>query len=173
MILTLYQDLKARILAQVPECKTVALWNNQINNHIGTDNRENPWRWPAVFIEFSDIDWDDIGEGVQQSDVEITLHQAYKTLKDEDPDLFQFVCKVHVAVNGYTEPEFTALNRLEETQDVNHDNVIDWQTVYKTKVLDGTGYRHNDSSEATINTLTINVDLDVDNHVIGTGDGIP
>lgn len=169
MIKNLFEDLKAQILAEAPTCKTVRLWNNQLNN----EARESSFLWPAVFIEFSDIDWEDTHEGVQEGDVEVTLHQVYKTLKDEDLALFDYVCEVHAAVQGFDGEHFTALGRTEGKQDTNHDGAIDWQTKYDTRVSDGGGYRHNTSPVATITSLVVNADLDVDNEVIGVGDGIP
>ena len=161
-----YTTLKAQI-ETVTEVKTVRLYNNQI----AKQSEESAWAYPAVFIEFTDIDWETTQAANQQGTLNIRLYQAFESYQDEDTDLFTILEKIFKAVHGFQGASFSALQRTSDTQDTDHDQIIIWKTDFITDLVDCGATVQKDLVSATVTSIDILKDLDIDNYVIRTGDG--
>ena len=159
-----YTDLKTQI-ETVTEVKTVRLFNDQFNQH----STESAWAYPAVFIEFLDITWETTQLANQQGSVTVRLHQGFESYQDEDTDILDTLELINKAVHGYQGASFTALQRTNDDQDTNHDQVIIWRTDYITDLVDCSATVKKDLVEAEITDIEINKDLIIDNYVIRTG----
>ena len=65
----LYLDIKARILDQVTDLKDVRLFNNQFlrsNNDTTDNNTEQAFLYPCCFIEFTDIEYKQQLQNIQE-----------------------------------------------------------------------------------------------------------
>jgi hypothetical protein len=85
----LYEFIKAKINADLPEYKTVRMWRNQFNrsNREGTDGRsENAFRYPACFIEFTTVDYDNQAIGYSNVDLIVRFHFGFEDYKLEKLD---------------------------------------------------------------------------------------
>jgi len=127
--LALYTSLKADLLT-VTGVKHVALWNNQLER----ENVENPFQYPAVFIEFGQQEYKDLGKGasVQQYSLPVILHICFENYKDTDEDVLTLVDAVWQKVHKNQYGEFGELLRRSEKMDSDHPNVQDYIQEYTT-----------------------------------------
>lgn len=136
--------IKARIVARNTSIKTFELFNNQLDP--ANMKKENPVKYPAVFIEFESIDWKQQGRGIQIGNARVKFHVADETYstnisssniaESNDVDFLDLIAGLHVSLNGFDGETFTPLSRVSEIQDVNHDQIRVWQTVYSTQFTD-------------------------------------
>ena len=165
----LFVDLKARILAMAPEIKTVKRWNNQIEPE--NDDREDPIEYPAVYIAFSRIIWEQYQVGIQKGDIVVTIHTVPEKYNTEDEEFYDTLESVHLAVQNYEEEYFIPLIRLEDREDDDHDIRIDYQTDYTSLITDCSTIKTKDLVE-TSPDLVLDIELDIDQKDIRTGDGV-
>lgn len=163
----LYTDIKARLESELNDnVKRIALWNNQLNN----EAQEEPFRFPALFIEFTDIQYRSEGHGIQKLDLEFAIHCTFSQLR-EDLDLLDLVDNVAYALHGHAFSYSTNIRRLSEVQDADHDRVIDWIINFATTVTVDENARVQRLTETTPTLLEVTGALDIDNNVIRSGDG--
>ncbi|MGV7234651.1 MAG: hypothetical protein ACQ9ET_00190 [Nitrosomonadaceae bacterium] len=168
-IKTLYTTLKTQIETEVTAIKTVKLFNSQFDN----DDKEEAFAYPAVMIEFQDINWDNNLGGLNLAEFTLTFHIAQESYtKEDDVDYLDLVNDVYVALQLFDAADFTPLARIADRQDTNHDMCIVWQMDFRTKLTDcSADPRLKQVESAGPHALTINADLDIDNDTIRTGDG--
>ena len=168
--LMFFDSVYAKLDECCPEIKTVQLYNSQPDN---TDKEEAKF-YPAVYLEMSDIDWVTKGLGIQQGEITMTVYVVTENYKTDDRQFLNVVDKVFACLNGLQSCSFTALERISERQDVNHDQLSIWEIDFRSTIYDS---QDNSMTELTATTidpktgLVINVDLDIDDDVIRTGDG--
>lgn len=183
----LFDAVKARI-ETVTDIKIVALYNSQFDNEL----KERPKTYPVAYIEFSNIEWGKLnakaasGTGyekyshTQNGMITLTIHIGfvkYEHETDSFPIIMPIVEKVHNVLSAYEGEQFTNLQRVSEIQDINHDNVIDWQINYETEVLEAGVDETTEAGGATIvekaggtTDVILNTDLDIDSDIIRTGE---
>jgi phage gp37-like protein len=191
VIADVYNGLVTR-LSSVTGVNTVELFNSQYDN----EQRERVTKYPAVYIEFSNISWQmsshmvarnikktvDIGNLTQQQkgNMEITIHLAYKSLKNESDSFAEIDAirhNIYKSLSNYMiTTETTGLQRQSDIQDPNHDGVVVWKTIYtlsvEEKAWNDTGIvEANAETETPPITLDLDIELDIDNSKIRTGDG--
>jgi len=149
-----YTTLKTQI-ETVTEVKTVRLWNDQFNQH----SEENAWAYPAVFIEFLDMTWETTQLANQQGAITVRLHQGFESYKTEDLDVLDILGKIFKAVHGYQGASFSALQRTNDDQDVNHNQVIVWRTDYVTDLVDCSATVKKDLTSHTVTAIEILRDI--------------
>lgn len=139
--LDFYDIIKARILEKVPAVKTLRLFNNQFEN----EEKENAFAYPAVFVQFLNLNWIAKPQGLQEADAVIRLHVGFHSLETEEREIFTLIEDIHKAVQSLSTAElFGDLNRVNEEQDIDHGNVIVWLADYSTLLTDVSGYRSKD-----------------------------
>jgi len=141
-LLTIYNDIREAVEAIVDENGEKVfhhfdIWNSQPQN----ENVETPLNYPAVFIEFADIQWGQLQDaGGHKTDITeeqkgelslIKLHIVHSSLQGADisfTELHPKNIQVYFAVQAI-EPteEHSRILRKSEAQDPNHDRVQDWQ----------------------------------------------
>ena len=67
----LFKTIAAQIAAKMPEVKQIEIYNGQYDN---PDAEANPIFPPAMFIEFGDVQWENLGQLVQQAIVPLRIH---------------------------------------------------------------------------------------------------
>lgn len=185
--LEMFNDIVTEI-NKISEIETIRLWNNQFD----TISTERAFNFPAVFIEFSEIPWttsnlkpsrlgpqgdttkEQKGEGAL-----ITIHIGFSRLEDETisfPIIDPIIDKIYFAIQGLKRNErYTSLLRVSETQDTDHERVIDWQMAFSTMLFQ-CGELDTTLTEIPGGTLELELDTDLDIEVatqkgIRTGDG--
>lgn len=156
--LTIYNDIKARIEAQVAEILTVKKWNNQFDN----EGTENPVTYPVAYIGFSNMEWTPAAartsglntlQQQQGGSMIITIYLGFDHLEDEVdswPIYEPIIQKVWACLQGWsgTSIEYGALQRIAEREDNNHNQVIVWEIDFSVGVNDC----------ATVDTTLVEVD---------------
>jgi hypothetical protein len=71
MDIFLFKQISGQIAAKVPEIRQIELFAGQYND---ADNEAGLVFPPAVFIEFGEINWEDIGEYVQMGALPVRIH---------------------------------------------------------------------------------------------------
>lgn len=182
--LVLFNAIVAKIQADVKEVKTIKLWNSQLDN----EPTEKAFNFPGLFVEFGEILWTThlnpprIGsegniQSEQKSDPSIViLHCAFSHLENETisfPKIDPILEKIFFAMQGLADPCFTPLKREGERQDTDHNRVIDWQMDFSTSFIQA-GEPDPDLEQIDAGTLEIDIttDLDIDNPIIRSGDGV-
>lgn len=145
--LTIYNDIAARLTAQVPAIKTIRKWNNQFSS----EGVENAFAYPACFIGFSNMAYNrasvgafnvNIGVPEQKGTYTITIYLGFEKYQNETEAfaLYEPILQdVWAALQGYTATgatEYGPLQRLAEREDNNHNNVIVWEIDFETGVTD-------------------------------------
>jgi len=168
--LTFFNEVYAKLESCLPQIKTVELYNSQPDN---TDKEEAKF-YPAVYLEMSDIDWVTKGLGIQQGEISLTVYVVTENYKTDDRTFLTTVDEVYSCLNGLQSCSFTALERVSERQDTDHDQLSIWEIDFRSTLYDS---QDNSMSEMTVTTidpktgLVVGVDLDIDNDTIRTGDG--
>lgn len=140
----LIEKILARIAAELPEFKTVDLYNEQFDN--ADEGIDNPVRFPALFVSFPEgATYTDSTAGVQQSDdvvvrfyigQQMTKQRVGKTVL-EVMDLKQ---KVYSKFQGYAEPFIKTFSRIYEEPDESRTNYYVFIQDYKAGVIDSSKY---------------------------------
>lgn len=163
VIKELYSALIVQINTDAPEIKTVRLWNSQLDN----DTTEEAIAFPAVFVDFSSIVWTGKQKQGQQGAFEITFHIVMERYQTEALDTFDRIQEVYLALQG-----FCGLQRITEVQDTNHDMCIDWMMTFSAVFDDTTANPDVGKTTTTLTDVEFQTDLDIDDLVIRTGDGV-
>jgi hypothetical protein len=163
MQLSIYNDLKQRI-STLAALKYVALWNNQFER----EDVNVPFGYPCCFIEFADTSYVDDLNLRQRGTLQINIHLGFESYKTEDTDILQLKQDLNELIHGWSTPNNTKFLRRSETQNFDHTNIQDYIISYQVTGLDLTSVDL-PTTDATINTLVLNVDPIIDNNIIRTG----
>jgi hypothetical protein len=90
-----YEVLKAR-LTEIESVKKVDWYNEQYTN---TEN-EKATRYPAVYVDFSDMNWQQSGDRFQHGACTIRLHCVVFDVKDTPVPTMEFVQQVFKHLNS-------------------------------------------------------------------------
>lgn len=126
MLKTFYKELKSNIHYYLPEVKTIARFNNQFEHSNGDGEKgrnESAFNYPAVYLEFNDFEFRQLGLGVLEYDFNLTLHIGWKSLKKEDEEIFTFLERLYWVVQRFQQGSSARLSKTEEVWDTNHDNI--------------------------------------------------
>lgn len=182
--LDIFNDIVTE-LEKISEIETIELWNNQLDN----ENKEISFNFPAVFIEFADLPWTSTNQQPSRLGTEgnvskqqkgigalIILHIAFAPLEKETvsfPIISPIIDEVYFAVQGLQGTFYSPLLRIAERQDTDHDRVIDWQMDFNTTMFE-CGELDTTLKEIDAGTIDVipEIDLDIDNDVIRSGDRV-
>lgn len=156
-----FLSLQQLILTELPEIKTVKIWNGNLDAI--TKGEDDPYDLPAVMIEFPDlIKWDQLGNGIQIVDpLEISFHviqdfyDAQDGTKDNNLIIFLLTDKLRNIIQDWMPASFTitpgsaytnyagtyilpfgVFTREKEIQDKNHSNLYHFIQSYLTTWVD-------------------------------------
>jgi hypothetical protein len=113
-----------------PLIRKCTIWNQQFSN----EAREIAFKYPAVFIEITDLVYADMTYNTQAIDnMTVRLHIGVKETDIEDLAIFDLRETIFTTLQGFSPtPYFGRLNRVAESPDYAHDNVLIWTQDYKT-----------------------------------------
>lgn len=174
------KDQIETLIGTISNVKTFEIWNSQIDH----EDEEHPIVYPAVFLEYSVMDWNpQTFQQVQnytpqqEGQFEITLHCCFETLADNITyfdNMDSVLDEIYRAVTGQLDDNIINWMRIRELQDINHDGVQDWQMLFVSGVTDG-GVSMDlvDATDGGLVTIDIEIlkEIDIDNIIIRTGDG--
>ena len=110
---TIYKAIKDRIKAKITGIPTIGLYNNQFE----TEDQEESFLYPAVFISFPEINYKSLGKHTSQGNSIITIYIGYETyLEPDEPKgvigeegVFLFFEMINKALHGFHTEKFGAL----------------------------------------------------------------
>ena len=149
----LYLLIKAAI-ATIPAIETFGKFNNQFE----TEDQEQSFNNPSVFLEMSEIDWlpqsqNAFNSGqtqIQQSEeFQFTLHIGYWSHEDEEDKflaLLDLVDEVYRAITSIESDNINPIKRVSEVDDSDHTEPIVWQTTFST-MLSECGVATNETAQ--------------------------
>ncbi len=162
MQLSFYTALKARI-ETLTSLKLVGLWNNQYERE-----KENvPFGYPNVFIEFADVTYTEVLNGVQRYDMTVNLHLGFESYATEDTSILQLKQDLQAVVHYFQQGYNTKMLRRSETQNFDHDNVQEYIISYAVSGKDFS-ISTEPTTEATVTTLNTIVEPIVTNTILMT-----
>jgi hypothetical protein len=159
----LYQELRARLESET-SAEHVRLWNNQME--LLEKNEQIPFQFPAIFIDFLDINWRQLGKGTQIADLTVRFYVCFSsfhtTENEEDVTMFDLVQEVYLVLQDYKPSMGGKLTKTREETDTRHTNMYVWIMDYTTTYQDVVAQNPRNSTEAEITTLTLSTDLIID-----------
>lgn len=161
----LYKALACRLGDKLPTLQRVDIFNQQYVD----SQSDYPLILPAVFIEFAQVKWDTMSDGIQQGMVEIKFHVCQEMIGDtflygtdweENLDLFDLFDEVHLALQDWSPQDednylATQLNRTATKFDHKHTNILVTEMSYTANLCD-------DTVNKAKNLIAINAGLNVE-----------
>lgn len=141
---TIYKQI-SDALAALPEIAHINLFNNQVV----LAEEEQPFKVPAVFVEFGTIDWKHQLHGVRDAVVQVRLHVVTDSRVSPWSDtiqVFDLLDRVNATLHGLsaTLPNGSVMNALTLEQSLTDhyfDELQENVEVYACHVTDCSGYR--------------------------------
>jgi hypothetical protein len=171
----LYTALLNRLKTQVPELQSIDLFSNQLDNMI----RDKVVFFPAVFIEFEQINFVNKSENIQEADVRLRFYLAQSIIGLDSYEgsenfvdaltVFDLKDRVNQALIYFTEPNTSDFKRVQEIYNTQYSNVYVIELLYECLYVDGTHWIGNDYDQTIQVTLQLDTDLIIDNPEIRTG----
>lgn len=159
----LYLELRAQIEAET-SVSHVRLWNNQIE--LSEKGEQIPFQLPAVFIDFPQIEWAQLGKGTQNSVLSIRFYIVFESFhtaeNEEDLAVFDLREEVYLALQDFKPNYCSKLTRVREQTDINHTNLYVWTMDYTATYQDNAAQFPRGGVTAEINTLVLTKDLQID-----------
>lgn len=161
----LIEDIINRVEAELPEFKTVELFNNNFEKN--TLGQNDVVQFPALYISFPEgTTYSDNGAGTQLSD-ELVLRFYIATQMPKGRasnnstvlDLFDLKQRVYNVFQGYKTDGFNTFKRRYEETDEDKTNHYIFIQDWTTNILDDTKYVDGGGVEVTLG-------LDIDDQVI-------
>ncbi|MDH4127164.1 MAG: hypothetical protein OEV44_00310 [Spirochaetota bacterium] len=140
--LDLYNAIETA-LKEIAELKHVLKYNSQDKY----DEKIIPKQYPQAWIHFSSIDWNSSllmphnknQTQEQKGIINITIHIEQFSLSGNEttwkPDL-NLVNNVYRKLTNLKGENFTQLQRISETDDIDNNNIRDWQITFSTMVVE-------------------------------------
>lgn len=156
---TLVTAILNRIASELPQFKTVDLYNNQFDKQ--DEGKIDSFAFPALFVSFPDgADYNDLSSGVQRVE-EITvrfyiadsLTKSRLSISKTVLEIFDLKQSVFSAFNGYSALFVKRFSRIHEETDENRTNYYIYIQDYKTGIIDSTKFV--DSQGPTVTLVPI------------------
>ena len=127
----LYDAVKSKITADVPEVKHVDLWNHNVE----FIEQEESWDRPAVFVEFGSIEWSPyVGGGHRGSGV-VRLHIVTDWIDGGQDEAWSLGKKLYAALEGLSGESFGGMILSETATNHNHEDILESIDTYSVKYL--------------------------------------
>jgi hypothetical protein len=171
----LINNIITKIGAELPEFKTVALFNDDFNK--AEQGLKDLVKFPALYISFPEgVDYSDNGAGVQKTnELKIRFYIAKSITKGRASnnttvlDLLDLKQKVYKAFQGYKSNGFNTFKRRFEEMDEDRTNYYVFIQDYTTDLIDDTKYIDGGATTHQITALDITQDVVINS---GTKTGI-
>lgn len=113
----MYTEIAEKIQHFLPKIEFIDLWHEQVSYL----TEELPFPTPAVFIDFNTIDTEDMGELVQQLEVQIDMRLFYETFSDtykgavmqqEALSFLDSLTELHALFHGKSGTSYSEMRRV-------------------------------------------------------------
>lgn len=167
-----YQAIRSRIESELTAIKWVRIWNNQLQNL--EDGQQIPFLFPAVFVEFLDVQYTQLGGGIQNGLCRLRLHilDEFWNGDDQEENLQVFDVKdsVYKLLNNWKSEtaQTSPFLRTSEEQDTSHSNLYHFIQDYEVRFNDIAAQTPVNGVDATIDTITLIKAIEITNDTIKT-----
>lgn len=140
-----YKAIADRICNEVPTIKHVDLFYEQHHIMDGGDGNWIPLRCPAVFLEFTAPQVNDLGELRQEMLMDIGVYLAYEMTADSNRNslgqeralaFIQMLRDIHAALHGHSGTHFGSLSRVSIERIPGPPTMVVYRQVYRCHMLD-------------------------------------
>jgi hypothetical protein len=149
-------DLIARI-DLITDFNHIAVWNNQL------DQDEQSFSLPACFIEIvNSADSVQLGGGAQLYEINVNFHIIHENYNNAYSDtsqdllIYDLKQKVYESIQLFEPNNCVAFCKINEIQDDNHTNLVHYQMIFETNLVDFTKEKYNKLLTTTPTNLIIN-----------------
>lgn len=146
----LYLAIKEHLKTNVPKVKTFRLYNNQFES----EELEDAFKYPAVFLEFENIEFRPTTANNENTDLTLNFRVGFPSLKTEDLEVFDLLNEIYLALQG-----FYGFIRIREIQETAGDNVSVWQQIYRTTLIDDVADITTNRKKVVIPEVQVDTDL--------------
>lgn len=127
----LFEAVKARLNARVPEIRHIDLWNHNVE----FIEQEEGWERPAVFIEFDTISWSPYVGGGYRGLGTVRLHLVTDWHEGGQEAAFTLSEKVRKALDGLEGDRFGGFALMETSTNHNHEDILESIESYAVRYL--------------------------------------
>ncbi len=147
-----------RIKESLPEILLVDIWNSGFYSL----EEEIFWQTPSLFVDFDEIEWHQLNNGVRRGDFVVHLHliikynsgqDEYEAKIEETLDFFDLAEKINSALQGLRGEVFSGFMLASSFTDSEHANIFESVESFVTSVQDTSAMRSAES--ASISNLKI------------------
>lgn len=113
----LYKEHALLITDKIPEIRWVDLWHNQVNFL----TEEHPFPTPSTFLSYRSLRTEDVGNKVQNVNLQVDIYLYYETFADTYKDAFNqdsalsfidLMDKINALFHGAEGTNFSSMRRL-------------------------------------------------------------
>lgn len=127
----MFETVKARLNARVPEIRHIDLWNHNVE----FIEQEEGWERPAVFIEFDTISWSPYTGGGYRGVGTVRLHLVTDWHEGGQEAVFRLTDWVREAIDGMNGDHFGGMALLETSTNHNHEDILESIESYAVRYL--------------------------------------
>lgn len=131
-------------LKTITDLQTVRVFNNQIA--MEREGKYADYAKPAAFVEVqNDVEWGQLEGGVSAADLAFRIHLVHEYYDDQagnfeqDLVIFDLRDKVIAALMLFEPTACSAMQKLQEQQDFDHDNLYEYTIDFITHFVDDKG----------------------------------
>jgi hypothetical protein len=117
----LYQEIEKQLLAG-KVIKQVQVYANQINRLVGGKNNTGVVRLPAALVEFTNVQYFDMGNGDQQFTATCRIYTVVYDLVNPGLKIFDAMDAVHAVVQNINTTQAVGLRRVADDTDNDFEN---------------------------------------------------
>lgn len=142
-----YKELCEHIHSRVPGIKHIDLYYGQ-ENILDGDGDWNPFKCPAVFLDFNAADVQDVGAGVQHLLTDVGVYLVFETTADSGSrsigqaralEFMDLLRQVMAALQGHSGEHFNAMSRVGLQRVEGPPYCIIYRQVFRTLLVDYAG----------------------------------
>ncbi len=127
----LYNAVKARLTADLPEVRHIDLWNHNVE----FIEQEDGWERPAVFVEFGEIAWEPYQGGCGRGKGLVLIHIVTDWAEGGHDAAFDLSRAVHGALDGLNGEEFNGMALVSTRTNHNHEEILESIDSYAVRYL--------------------------------------
>jgi len=156
---TVYEQLADHLATRVPELGWIDLDQGQLEQE--DESYSLPYNLGICLISFSEVDWQDRGQGIQRGDALITFTLAIEVAADSYQHSTQraaallkleLLGKIHQALSHHGGLQFGALVRSSSQKEAAQPGLWIYSQTYKSQLTDAEGYEGTDRVAIDLDT---------------------
>lgn len=127
----LFEAIRAKISAEVPEVNHIDLWNHNVE----FIEQEDAWERPAVFIEFGPITWDVLKLGIHRGRGLIKVHTVTDWAEGGQASAWSLCRKLSTTLEGLEGESFNGMTLTETATNHNHEDILESIDTYAVRYM--------------------------------------